>query len=241
MKVLPLLKFKFIVLLILESALPSLGQRVEWGLSFGFYQTSRHSGVAVCDSITVNVGPSGSTDLILGVTLSTKLTDHLSFQSGLNYFKDGLTTEVFNNTVRDPLRYKLASRVYRNIELPLLAKYRSKKLGIEWSAGLSINVPITASGNDYLQCINCAGTQEVVANLRSTIRPVVITPTVGAEIVSNRFSVGLRFQSDGIHSRTRPIEFFGTFYDFDTSTSYWFLTAGYRFRSKKKNPTGRDE
>jgi len=57
MKVLTLLKAQFIILLVLESALPSLGQRVEWGLSFGFYQKSQSSGVAVCDSITVNVGP----------------------------------------------------------------------------------------------------------------------------------------------------------------------------------------
>lgn len=236
MKVLTLLKAQFIVLLVLESALPSLGQRVEWGLSFGFYQESQSSGVAICDSMTVNKKPPVKMDLILGVTLSTKLTNRLSFQSGLNYYKDGLTVETFNNTVRNPIRYQLASRVYRNIEFPLLVKFKSQKLSIEWSAGLSVNVPIAAEDDGYLQCTNCAGAQEVAANLRNTLRPLVITPTVGADIVKNRFSLGLRFQSGGIHSRTRPIEFFGTFYDFDTLTSYWFLTAGYRFsNSRKKN------
>ncbi|MFO0266493.1 MAG: hypothetical protein ACK51D_06045, partial [Cyclobacteriaceae bacterium] len=116
----------------------------------------------------------------MSVTLSTKLTNRLSFQSGLNYYKDGLTVETFNNTVRNPIRYQLASRVYRNIEFPLLVKFKSQKLSIEWSAGLSVNVPIAAEDDYYLQCTNCAGAQEVAANLRNTLRPLVITPTVGA-------------------------------------------------------------
>ena len=213
-------------------------QKVTYGPTVGLYYDNP-VGAVLLDSIQVVLNGKTARRPYIGAFISYDLTNTFTLTSGLNYYNDATSYLVYNKVVKCDLCPIVKGGLVANpsVEIPLLLETKLKvpvgKVFI--STGIIPNVRLRRTTSPYYYHINAGeGVSDVLPAVKTAVKPVVWTYSLGIGADIWRLRLETRWQHDLAESATRPIEVWGQRYSFFSKNSTLRIGVGYKLRWKSK-------
>jgi hypothetical protein len=236
MKTKLLLLFSFIGALFFVNQ--ASAQKVTYGPTMGLYYDNP-IGAVLLDSIQVILEGKTARRPYMGAFISYDLTNTFTLTSGVNYYNDATSYLVYNKVVKCDLCPIVKGGLVANpsVEIPLLLETKLKvPVGkIFLSTGIIPNVRLRRTSSPYYYHVNAGeGVSDVLPAMKSAVRAVVWTYSLGIGADIWRLRLEARWQHDLAESATKAIEVWDRRYDFYSKNSTFRVGLGYKLRWKIK-------
>lgn len=236
MKTIAVLLFGLISVLLFANQAPA--QKVTYGPTMGLYYDNP-VGAVLLDSIQVVLDGRTARRPYIGAFISYNLTNTFTLTSGINYYNDATSYLVYNKVVQCDLCPIVKAGLVANpsVEIPLLLETKLKvPVGkVFLSTGIIPNIRLRRTSSPYYYYVDAGeGVSDVLPAMKSAVKAVVWTYSVGIGADIWRLRLEARWQHDLAESATKAIEVWDSHYDFYSKNSTFRLGLGYKLRRKDK-------
>lgn len=191
------------------------------------------NGINDFDSIRSTINNSEIGEITVGVVLRKRISNKLFFSTRLTYRPNTVQVIVFNfqsQCIFCPVE-KISSfapnsfLINPNLEL----EFKSQSLPFQLSTHIGFVISLNRSPSGPTIDFNNRhiGVAEVINALSDAVKPITLAPTIGINLVKQRFQISVYYQSSS--SFTNEILLFGEKHQFINSWEFLSFSIGYKF------------